>query len=91
MPGASSSEIDLKNEMGELIDPNEFSDGGIGMGGHATNLDGLDKEQIMKMIDQEVDGLAYGEEDNDVSVDVEGLDGALDGEDGILDDDQGFQ
>ena len=27
-------------------------------GGHATNLDGLDKDQIMKMIDQEVDGLA---------------------------------
>ena len=37
--------------MGEMIDANEFSDGGIGMGGHATNLDGLDKEQIMKMID----------------------------------------
>lgn len=25
-------------------------------GGHATNLDGLDKDQIMKMIDAEVDG-----------------------------------
>jgi hypothetical protein len=30
---------------------------GIGIGGHATNLDGLDKDEIMKMMDQEVDGL----------------------------------
>ena len=51
MPNDTNSEIDLRNEMGEMIDPNEFSDGGIGIGGHATNLDGLDKEQIMKMID----------------------------------------
>jgi len=37
------------------IDPNEFEADefaeGIGIGGHATNLDGLDKDQIMKMID----------------------------------------
>lgn len=77
--------------MGEMIDANEFSDGGIGMGGHATNLDGLDKEQIMKMIDQEVDGLAFDGEDNDVSVDVEGLDGALEGDEEIIDDQQVFQ
>lgn len=33
------------------------------VGGHATNLDGLDKDQIMKMIDQEVDGFDdYGDE-----------------------------
>ena len=30
----------------------DFSDDEMGiMGGHATNLDGLDKDQIMKMID----------------------------------------
>ena len=67
--------------MGEMIEPDEFSDGGIGIGGHATNLDGLDKEQIMKMIDQEVDGFGFDGEDNDVSVDVEGLDGELEGSD----------
>ena len=43
----------------------DFSDDGIGMGGHATNLDGLDKDQIMKMMDQEVDGLEYDENDMD--------------------------
>ena len=32
------------------------------VGGHATNLDGLDKDQIMKMIDQEVDGYEFGED-----------------------------
>jgi len=80
MPNASGSEIDLGNEMGEMIDANEFSDGGIGMGGHATNLDGLDKEQIMKMIDQEVDGLAFEDQDND----VEGLEEQLEVEDDII-------
>lgn len=29
----------------------DFSEDGMGMGGHATNLDGLDKDQIMKMMD----------------------------------------
>jgi len=33
------------------IGPDEDFGEGIGMGGHATNLDGLDKDQIMKMID----------------------------------------
>ena len=49
----------------------EFADEGIGMGGHATNLDGLDKDQIMKMMDQEVDGLEFddnGMDFNDVDV-----------------------
>ena len=75
MPNDTNSEIDLRNEMGEIIDANEFSDGGIGIPGHATNLDGLDKEQIMKMIDQEVDGLGFENDEDDVSVEVEGLEG----------------
>eukprot|EP00354_Favella_ehrenbergii_P005973 CAMPEP_0170476162 /NCGR_PEP_ID=MMETSP0123-20130129/17654_1 /TAXON_ID=182087 /ORGANISM="Favella ehrenbergii, Strain Fehren 1" /LENGTH=52 /DNA_ID=CAMNT_0010747079 /DNA_START=583 /DNA_END=741 /DNA_ORIENTATION=+ len=42
------------------------------VGGHATNLDGLDKDQIMKMIDQEVDGFDdYGDDDQQMV----GLDG----------------
>ena len=51
----------------------EFSDGGLGVGGHATNLDGLDKEQIMKMMDQEVDGVGFDDEDNELGgVQMEG-------------------
>jgi hypothetical protein len=34
------------------VDNDDFSDDEMGIiGGHATNLDGLDKDQIMKMID----------------------------------------
>ena len=59
-----------------MIDANEFSDGGLAIGGHATNLDGLDKEQILRMIDQEVDGLELGNDENEVSVEIDdGLDG----------------
>ena len=59
-----------------MIDANEFSDGGLQIGGHATNLDGLDKEQILRMIDQEVDGLELENDENEVSVEIDdGLDG----------------
>ena len=34
----------------------------------------------MKMIDQEVDGLGFENDENDVSVDVEGLEGELEGD-----------
>ena len=44
----------------------DFSDQGIGMGGHATNLDGLDKDQIMKMMDQEVDGIDFEDDGNNL-------------------------
>ena len=44
----------------------DFSDDGIGMGGHATNLDGLDKDQIMKMMDQEVDGIDFEDDGNNL-------------------------
>lgn len=56
--------VNLDDLQGENLDINEFSQsaGGMGMGGHATNLDGLDKDQIMKMIDQEVDGYEFGED-----------------------------
>ena len=43
------------------------------MGGHATNLDGLDKDQIMKMIDQEVDGLGFNEDGMEDGVDLDGV------------------
>lgn len=50
---------------GVIGDDHDFSDDedemGI-VGGHATNLDGLDKDQIMKMIDQEVDGLGFDQD-----------------------------
>lgn len=39
------------------------------VGGHATNLDGMDKDQIMKMIDQEVDGLGFGEDGEQIELD----------------------
>ena len=61
----------------------DFSDEGIGMGGHATNLDGLDKDQIMKMMDQEVDGFEYDDNGMDFQVqdgeelDDEGMDDDL--------------
>ena len=60
----------LEGVVGHPIDGEEdFSDDEMGiMGGHATNLDGLDKDQIMKMIDQEVDGIGYAEDG------VEGVD-----------------
>lgn len=73
LPNDTGSEIDLR---GEMIDANEFSDGGLAIGGHATNLDGLDKEQILRMIDQEVDGLELGNDENEVSVEIDdGLEG----------------
>ena len=35
-----------------VVSDEDFSDNEMGIvGGHATNLDGLDKDQIMKMID----------------------------------------
>ena len=43
------------NRRGLLDDSDSEQD--FGIGSHATNLDGLDKDQILKMIDKEVDGL----------------------------------
>ena len=58
-------------------DDQDFSDDDMGIiGGHATNLDGLDKDQIMKMIDQEVDGLDY--DDDGEQVDLDGVELQLD-------------
>ena len=63
----------------------DFSDDEMGIvGGHATNLDGLDKDQIMKMIDQEVDGLDF-DQDGEQVVDLDGVE--LELEDAQLDDD----
>ena len=56
------------------------------VGGHATNLDGLDKDQIMKMIDQEVDGLDF-DEDGEQVVDLDGVE--LELQDAQFEDDDG--
>ena len=66
----------------------EFSDDEMGIvGGHATNLDGLDKDQIMKMIEQEADGLGFDPDDEEV--DLEEVERALDYQ--LEDDDIGDQ
>jgi hypothetical protein len=48
--------IDMTGIGHDVDGLDDFTEG-IGIGGHATNLDGLDKDEIMKMMDQEVDGL----------------------------------
>ena len=73
------------------VDGDDFSgdedEDGMGIvGGHATNLDGLDKDQIMKMIDQEVDGLDFDE--NGEQIDIDGVDLELDDQ---IDDEIGDQ
>ena len=53
-PGGSSQGGSGNNISGleDVVVDDDFSDGEMGIvGGHATNLDGLDKDQIMKMID----------------------------------------
>ncbi len=60
-----------------MDDDQDFSDNEMGIiGGHATNLDGLDKDQIMKMIDQEVDGFDY--DDDGERVELDGVELELD-------------
>ena len=55
-PGASQEQHNLSGLEGVVVDIEDegLSEGegenGI-VGGHATNLDGLDKDQIMRMID----------------------------------------
>ena len=53
--GSSQDGSGLEGVVGHhMIDDgdDDFSDDEMGIvGGHATNLDGLDKDQIMKMID----------------------------------------
>ena len=49
--GASGNQISgLEGVIGNDHDFSDDDEMGI-VGGHATNLDGLDKDQIMKMID----------------------------------------
>lgn len=42
--------IDMTGIGHDVDGLDDFTEG-IGIGGHATNLDGLDKDQIMKMMD----------------------------------------
>ena len=76
-----SSQMDSNNNMSGLEgalgnhmlqdEENDFSEDEMGIvGGHATNLDGLDKDQIMKMIDQEVDGLGFDEDGEPIDLDA---------------------
>lgn len=72
--GGSDNLMGLEGVVGD----DDFSDDEMGIvGGHATNLDGLDKDQIMKMIDQEVDGLDYDDIDGE-GVDLDGVQLELD-------------
>ena len=63
----------------DVVGDEDFSDGEMGIvGGHATNLDGLDKDQIMKMIDQEVDGFDDYGDDGQQMVGLDGVELELD-------------
>ena len=86
--GASGNNI---SGLEGVVGGDEFSDDEMGIvGGHATNLDGLDKDQIMKMIDQEVDGFGdYGDEDEQM-VGLDGVELELDDQiDDEIDDELG--
>ena len=62
--GSSEGSGENMSGLDGVVGDDDFSDGEMGIvGGHATNLDGLDKDQIMKMIDQEVDG--FGDYDDE--------------------------
>ena len=58
--------IDMTGIGHDVNGLDDFTEG-IGIGGHATNLDGLDKDEIMKMMDQEVDG--FSDEDDGLNAD----------------------
>ena len=73
-----------------VVGDEEFSDDEMGIvGGHATNLDGLDKDQIMKMIDQEVDGFDDYDDEDQQMVGIDGVELEIDDQiDDDLDDDE---